>query len=57
MTAVAVIVGFVVGGAVSSGAEAEAGVSPVKALDKREVYYPGTEVIDGDTVARVAGRG
>jgi len=54
VTAVAVIVGFVIGGAVSTGAEAEAGASPVKALSEREVYYPGTEDLAPDEMRVVA---
>ena len=48
VTAAAAIVGFVIGGAVSTGAEAEAGASPVEALSERDVYYPGTEDLNPD---------
>ena len=46
-TAAAVVVGFVVGGAMSTGTEADA-ASPVKALAERDVYYPGTEDLGPD---------
>ena len=48
VTALAVIVGFAVGGAMSTESDAEAGASPVKALDERDVYYPGTEDLAPD---------
>jgi ribonuclease Z len=35
-------------GLLSDGSEAEAKASPVKALDDREVYYPGTEDLAPD---------
>ena len=54
LTAVAVVVGFVIGSAVSTGAEAEAGMSPVKALSEHEVYYPGTEDLGPDEMRVVA---
>jgi ribonuclease Z len=50
----AVVVGFVVGGAISTGAEVEAGASPVKATPDREVYYPGTEDLAPDEMRVVA---
>jgi ribonuclease Z len=53
-TTAAVIVGFVIGGSVSTGAEAEAGASPVKALSEREVFYPGTEDLAPDEMRVVA---
>jgi ribonuclease Z len=54
VTAVAVVFGFVIGDAVSSGSEAEAGASPIKALSEREVYYPGTEDLAPDEMRVVA---
>ena len=50
----AVVVGYVVGGAISTGAEVEAGASPVKAIPDREVYYPGTEDLAPDEMRVVA---
>ena len=53
-TAGAVVFGFVIGGAVSTGVEAEAGASPVKAIPDREVYYPGTEDLGPNEMRVVA---
>ena len=53
VTAAAVIVGFVVGSAVSTGAEAEAGVSPVKA-HARDFYAPNTEDLAPDEMRLIA---
>jgi ribonuclease Z len=54
VTTAAVIVGFVIGGSVSTGAEAEAGASPVKAIPEREVFYPGTEDLGPEEMRVVA---
>jgi len=54
VTVVAIIVGFVIGGSVSIGAEAEAGASPIKAIPEREVFYPGTEDLAPDEMRVVA---
>ena len=48
VTAIAVAVGYVLGCAISEDNTAEAAVSPVKALEDREVYYPGTEDLAPD---------
>jgi ribonuclease Z len=47
VTAVAVGIGYVIGCAISEDHAAEA-ASPVKALEDREVYYPGTEDLEPD---------
>jgi ribonuclease Z len=54
VTTVAVIVGFVIGGSISTGDKVEAGASPVKALPEREVFYPGTEDLATDEMRVVA---
>jgi len=51
VTVVAVGTGIIIGTAVDLDAEA---VSPVKALDEREVYYPGTEDLAPDEMRVVA---
>jgi ribonuclease Z len=53
VTAVAVIVGFVVGNAISTGAEAEAGMSPVKA-HARDFYAPNSEDLAPDEMRLIA---
>jgi len=48
LTAIAVGIGYVIGSAISGENAAEAAASPVKALEEREVYYPGTENLAPD---------
>jgi len=48
LTATAVGIGYVIGSAISGENAAEAAASPVKALEEREVYYPGTESLAPD---------
>ena len=48
LTAIAVGIGYVIGSAISGENAAEAAASPVKALEEREVYYPGTESLAPD---------
>jgi ribonuclease Z len=48
LTAIAAVIGYVVGCAISEESIAVAAVSPVKALEDREVYYPGTEDLAPD---------
>ncbi len=48
VTAIAIAVGYVIGCAISGDNSVEAAVSPVKALEDREVYYPGTEDLAPD---------
>ena len=48
VTAIAVAIGYVVGSTIGEGNAAEAVMSPVKALDVRDVYFPGTEDLAPD---------
>jgi ribonuclease Z len=48
LTAIAAVIGYVVGCAISEESIAEAAASPVKALEERDVYFPGTEDLAPD---------
>ena len=48
VTAIAIAFGYGIGFAISKDNAAEASASPVKALEEREVYYPGTEDLAPD---------
>ncbi len=48
LTAMALAIGYIAGTGISKENAAEAAVSPVKALQEREVYYPGTEDLASD---------
>ncbi len=48
LTGFALVVGYVGGGATRAESAVEAAVSPVKALEVRDVYFPGTENLAPD---------
>jgi ribonuclease Z len=48
LTAIAAVIGYVVGCAISEESIAEAAASPVRALEERDVYFPGTEDLAPD---------